>query len=518
MLRRALDDLSSLKSEALSALACSDPCRASIALDIAVNTLVRLRKYLPLGKNYRELLGAHGDLFELAAKFALNEGNIPKALIVLEAMRSTISAEHLRINIARSGKPKAISDDLLLLDRIRHQIWQQEVDLNTNSVGSSRLFQEHDELLAKLFKQDSNLANDLIENCQLKGLGDTCVNILIYGVFNSFTFVVLKQPNKTDCEYRILEFGTVKLRSLIEEYRAQLFQMNEHSLANDETLTRISRALTSDILNLIDDSFPLCIIPHGPLHELPFSAILHNGAWLGGQVELFNVPSISMLHRRYCHTKLSGKYVVALAYPGAPGVEDYLDGAIAELGVISTAFPEATCCIGPDATPERLFSLAPQADILHIACHAHLNAESPILSCLSLAPQNESTGEVTVAQFHTLALRASLVVINGCQTARGMHTVWDETVSLAQACLMAGGEAVIGGLWYLCDESTLEIMTQFYENVQAGETFSLALFNSRKKLIQLGRPPYEWSPFVLMGHGTGNWRMGSATRLRMTAR
>ena len=514
MFRRALEDLSSLKSEALTALADYDPHRASIALDIAICTLMRLRKYLPLGKDYRELLGSNSDLFELAARVALSGRDIPRALLVLEAVRASRGAERLRIATVRSRKPGAISSDLQLLNRIRHQIWQQEVD---NGELSS-LVSKHDELAAKLFTQDPGLASDLAENRQLAGLGDARVNVLVYGVFDSFTFIVLKQPNMTECECWLLELGAAKLHSLVEEYRTRLFQIDGRDVTSDEILTRISRTLTGDALDLIDASVPLCIIPHGPLHEFPFSAIRHDGEWLGGRVELFSVPSISMLRRRDSHTRLSGRHVVALAYPGAPGADGYLDGAAAELGIVREAFPEATCRIGFDATPEAFFRLAPEADILHVACHAFFDAESPLLSCLALAPENASTGKVTVAQIYELDFRTSLVVLSGCQTARGKHTAWDDTIGIAQGCLLAGAEAVIGGLWYICDRSTFDLMTRFYKNVKAGKTFSRALFDSRRGLIQSGTLPYEWSPYVLMGHGTGDWRMSSASRLKMTVR
>lgn len=514
MFRNALHDLSSLKIEALTAITNHDNHRASLVFEIASWTLVRLRKYLPRGKDYRKLLGANGDLFDMAARFYLRQSDIPMALLVLEAVRTSAYAERFRINSVRFSKPLVISKDLEILEQIKQQIWQQEV----NNKESSSLVLEHDKLTAKLFNQEPNLASDLVEKRQLEGLYEVCMNVLIYGVFDSFTFLVLKQPNENELKCWLIELGTEKIESLVKEYRAQLFQIDRHDVPCDEIFTRISRILTGDALDLIDSSLPLCFIPHGPMHKFPFSALRHNCSWLGGQVELFSVTSIPMLRKRNHHPRLSGRNVVALSYPGTPEAVNYLKGAAAELDVVHQVFPEATCRLGTDATPEAFYHLAPKADVLHVACHAFFDAESPLQSFLALAPEYTSSGKVTVAKIYELDLRASLVVLSGCQTSIGKYTPWDDAIGIAQGCLLAGAEAVIGGLWYLCDQSTLDLMTRFYMYVKKGKTFSRALFDSRRELIQRGGLPYEWSPFVLMGNGKGDWHLSSASRLRMTVR
>lgn len=490
-------------------------------LEIAVNTLLRVRKYLPLGKDYHELLDTHRDLYELAARVALNGGDIPRALAVLETLRASSAADRVRIAMARSHQVASTARSLEHLDQLRRRIWQLDADPSADLTASSRLVREHDELMAELFTETPGLASDLFTSRQLEGLGEAVragVNLLVYGVFETFSFVVVQIADSDELKCRRVELGAATIRRLVDEYRDRLFQMDGSHGDSVEDLVHLSKTLTGDCLSLFDRSRPLCVIPHGPMHDFPFSALRDSHGWLGEQVEIFSVPSIPLLRRRDRENRLTAKHVVALAYPGEPDSKDYLGGAVAELRNLHQVFPKATCLEGRAATPTALFRLAPGADVLHIACHAVLNAESPLLSCLILAADDESNGEATVSQLINLSLRASLVVLSGCQTARGQLTAWDDTVSLAEGCLQAGAQAALGALWYLSDQSTLKLVTRFYENIDAGMIFRQSLFDARRTLIQNGSKPYEWSPFTLIGFGPGDWRLGVASRLRLTVR
>ena len=58
--------------------------------------------------------------------------------------------------------------------------------------------------------------------------------------------------------------------------------------------------------------------------------------------------------------------------------------------------------------------------------------------------------------------------------------------------------------WSVADESTAELMTEFYKTLlqNKDENFAKALRQSKLKLInsQKFKAPYYWAPFVLIGN------------------
>ncbi|MCZ8191018.1 MAG: CHAT domain-containing protein, partial [Microcystis sp. LE19-338.1B] len=57
--------------------------------------------------------------------------------------------------------------------------------------------------------------------------------------------------------------------------------------------------------------------------------------------------------------------------------------------------------------------------------------------------------------------------------------------------------SVIASLWNAEDNTSAEIMTQFYQNLKNGMTKSEAM--QKAKLSQIKSHPFFWSPFILIG-------------------
>jgi len=92
-----------------------------------------------------------------------------------------------------------------------------------------------------------------------------------------------------------------------------------------------------------------------------------------------------------------------------------------------------------------------------------------------------------------------LIVLSACQTAKEANADGKEISGLAYVLERAGAKSVIASLWSAEDNTSAEIMTQFYQNLHRGMNKSEAL--QQAKLNQIKRHPYFWSPFILIGHG-----------------
>lgn len=147
-----------------------------------------------------------------------------------------------------------------------------------------------------------------------------------------------------------------------------------------------------------------------------------------------------------------------------------------------------------------------QYKVLHFATHGFVNSERPELSGLLLA-QDSTGGEDGVlysGEIYTLKLNADLVVLSACETGLGKIQKGEGIIGLTRALLYAGAKNIIVSLWQVADESTSELMIDFYKNTLLGKgqlSYSEALGNAKLKMINEGKyaHPLFWSPFILIG-------------------
>ena len=95
-----------------------------------------------------------------------------------------------------------------------------------------------------------------------------------------------------------------------------------------------------------------------------------------------------------------------------------------------------------------------------------------------------------------------LLILSACQTAKGDKRA---VLGMAGVALRSGARSTIATLWSVQDDSTSELMTQFYIQLQKpGITRAEALRQAQLSLLRSSnyQHPYHWAPFVLIG----NWR------------
>jgi CHAT domain-containing protein len=94
-----------------------------------------------------------------------------------------------------------------------------------------------------------------------------------------------------------------------------------------------------------------------------------------------------------------------------------------------------------------------------------------------------------------------LLVLSACETAEGDERA---ALGLAGVAVQAGVNSVIASLWSVSDESTSELIPDFFSNLKTpGTSKAEALRLSQNKLLASDRfnHPFYWAPFILVG----NW-------------
>jgi CHAT domain-containing protein len=185
-----------------------------------------------------------------------------------------------------------------------------------------------------------------------------------------------------------------------------------------------------------------------------------------------------------------------------------LPAAESEVKAIAQVFPSTEVLSGGEVTKVALSSQQRlNKRIVHFATHGILNATTPSESYIQLAaaPSTEQS-HLTVGEVWDLPFKkVTLVTLSACESALGdKEPDGGEITTLAEAFSSAGATTVLASLWSVGDESTKELMVEFYRQLAGGASKAEALQSAEIKLLKnpkYSRPLY-WAPFILMG----DWR------------
>jgi CHAT domain-containing protein len=265
----------------------------------------------------------------------------------------------------------------------------------------------------------------------------------------------------------------------------------------------------------------LVIIPDGPLHFVPFDAlVLSSGRFVIDDFETSTAPSFVMAAQwwRLERGKSSDLPSLVIGDPAYPRTSLRLPfglslpslGEPARFERLPASGREARRVAGRLGNPELLLAAAASEDrlrraagremrVLHIAAHAVADDWSPDRSFLALAPSTGHDGIVTRADLASLDLRAQLIVLSACRTARGEVIGGEGVQSLVQPFLERGSRAILATTWSVQDRHAASLIDRFYAAVSRGTAVGAALREAKLALRQSGVPASEWSAYTLLG-------------------
>jgi CHAT domain-containing protein len=140
--------------------------------------------------------------------------------------------------------------------------------------------------------------------------------------------------------------------------------------------------------------------------------------------------------------------------------------------------------------------------------HAVFNERDQEMTGLALSRLNKECGAeknflLNLNDIYDLKLSADLVTLIACDTARNQTMRGFGLGGIARGFMYAGAARVMGTLWRVNGQASLELATRFYRNRRAGQTAPQALRNAQLSFLNDNnsewRLPYYWSGFVLMG-------------------
>jgi CHAT domain-containing protein len=140
--------------------------------------------------------------------------------------------------------------------------------------------------------------------------------------------------------------------------------------------------------------------------------------------------------------------------------------------------------------------------VLHIASHGQFSSDPAKTFLLTY------DGKLTMDQLEKLIAPSryrdeplELLALSACQTAAGDDRA---ALGLAGVAIKAGARSALASLWFVNDQSSTQLITEFYRQLkQPGTTKAKALQQAQLKMITDARfsHPGYWAPYLLIG----NW-------------
>lgn len=354
------------------------------------------------------------------------------------------------------------------------------------------------------------------------------------GELRSQVFAIGPDPGSFVVE--TLDVGEDSLRQEVEHFRRVLARGAIDPRRERSVL--LARGLSQHLLAPVAESIAgaerLLILADGPLHSLPFAALVDPATPEGERYLVESMP----IHRAASATVFAlaknerrvGRAVQLVAF-GDPRYPDAvadaepalraasgkglalrpLPASRREVEGLAALFPGAArFYVGAEATEDRAKGVDRATTHLHIAAHGLLDDRFPLESALAFTiPQHRLDGQDNgLLQaweiFEQVRIDADLVTLSACDSGRGKVLGGEGLLGLTRAFHYAGARSVLASLWSIGDVSTGELMKRFYGYLQAGKSKAEALRDAQLDLLHRSRytHPFHWAAFELVG----DWR------------
>ncbi len=286
---------------------------------------------------------------------------------------------------------------------------------------------------------------------------------------------------------------------------------NQDSLKRNLSLCH--KLIIAPVADLIEGR-EIIIVPERSLYNIPFVALTdESGKYLSENFRIRVVPSLTTLkliqdspadyHSQTGALIVGNPDVGRVRYKGRVSREFILPLPCAEgeanmvgekLGVKPL--------LGKQATKQAVLQVINSVSLIHFAAHGDAErgeiALAPVLRTPNRIPREEDY-LLTMSDISKVQLRAKLVVLSCCHSARGQIRA-EGAVGIARAFLGSGARSVLVALWSIKDSATEQFMSRFYEHLVRGDSASESLHEAMKWMRCNGYSEVrQWAPFMLIG-------------------
>lgn len=341
-------------------------------------------------------------------------------------------------------------------------------------------------------------------------------------------------PNQNTLDLKVYSID-IKRKELVERSERFRKQLAARDLGFRESSRSLYDLLLKPAASQLAGKSSLIVVPDDVLWELPFQALQSpQNRFLLEDCAISYAPSLTVLREmiklRRNRNRNAGTPVslLAMANPALGSMNKErvkLTLGDSRLGSLSEAENEVKALaqlygtansrvyVGTEAREDRFKEEAPNATILHLATHGILNNGSPLYSQVVLSQIDGTASEdgmLEAWEIMKLNLKAQLVVLSACETARGRVGAGEGVIGLTWALFVAGSPTTLVSQWKVDSASTTQLMVEFHRTLRSEfdgarkrVVTAGALRQAAMKLLHTNeyRHPFYWAGFVVVGDG-----------------
>ena len=211
------------------------------------------------------------------------------------------------------------------------------------------------------------------------------------------------------------------------------------------------------------------VIPDGPLWDVPFQALeVRPGHFFIEDRSISDAPRSLVLERRSgsrgrrVRSPASGG-LLAFGDPGAGNAPSGKPSVRVRENPQACTVPGKAMSSRVKRRPKVASRQRPPAIALpHLASHATLDDVNPMYSHGLLARRGVDDGQLEARELMNLKLKAELLVLSACETARGEASSGEGITGMLWAAFAAGAPTTVASLWRVESASTSELMIEFH--------------------------------------------------------
>ncbi len=356
--------------------------------------------------------------------------------------------------------------------------------------------------------------------------------------FNQSAPTVVTLQNSLNSETAIVSFFVAEKSKRIYQFLITKKQFKINNLTLPEDFDRVVRGFNNSLFysdfatyhkssaslsrilvpHLSSSMKQLVIVPSGRLGTVPFEALplkvkaitdFSNTEFLVEKYSIsYEFSTALMLQKTETSVRenTASIYLCApIQFPQKDNLNE-LPGTEQEVTTIAALFGASSHVAKFQEANETTIKTARLSDYdyLHFATHGIVDESEPELSRIFLNAGSQDDGNLFSGEIFNLQLKAALAVLSACQTGLGKLSKGEGVIGLSRALTYAGAKSIVVSFWSVADESTAQLMTEFYKTLlqHKDKNFAKALRQSKLKLINSEnfKAPYYWAPFVLIGN------------------
>jgi CHAT domain-containing protein len=317
---------------------------------------------------------------------------------------------------------------------------------------------------------------------------------------------------KAGVEHVERSIASSALEKMVTSFHEQLL-LGRAAVDSSEVARQLYDALVAPVEARIPPRADLYVVADDELSMLPFGALRNHRTdrLLIEDHAIALTPSLNLLRASSklvarddgapdSATVIASTDAARFEAEGLPS----LPNAEREARTVASLYGTSTLLDSDTATKNRILRELTGSEVIHMAGHAVVNGQLPMLSRFVVTPEDgeESSGSLFAQDIGRLQLkRARVVVLAACRTGVGPVYRGEGVMSLGRAFLAAGAANLVATLWDVEDQPTARLVTAFHRHLRTGVEPVRALHDAQLELLSssdsLERGARVWAAFTI---------------------